>query len=537
MKPKVLNLKTWLASPFKNKQKNPEFALPGNSLIKPKLFMKPENDLPTMPHLNAGLRSLLPTLIQSLLPTCMLLLALETLQANPQNPHKKPNIIIILTDDQGYRDTGCYGCKDFKTPHIDSLAASGVKFTQGYVTHPYCSPSRAGILSGRYQQSFGHEHNPRYDEDNLTIGIDIKTPLMPTYFKQSGYRTAAIGKWHVGEGQPFRPITRGFDHFWGFLGGGHDYWKVKANGTNYSSPIWIDQTPSGTQLSYLTDDLTDAAIRFIQKKESEPFLIYLAYNAPHSPNQAKPADLKRNAGIQHQGRRRYAAMMTAVDDNVGRIIDTLEQNQLRENTLIFYLSDNGGRKALADNRPLRGNKGWLYEGGIRVPFILSYPAKIKAGQVNHQPISSLDILPTSLSAIKRQPAQKLDGMNILDLIKEDHKPTQRTLHWRCSGGDGFALRQGAWKLIRDVYHTEPELYNLSLDPEERKNLAKQYPEKLKQLLDLHKQWNLTLEKPRWNEGHTKGTRIEWQTAKPNGYRVYGKAWWLNEEPKRPAPIK
>ena len=442
----------------------------------------------------------------------------------------QPNIIIILTDDQGYSDTGCYGCKDFKTPHIDALAASGVKFTNGYVSHPYCSPSRAGLLTGRYQQSFGHEHNPpHYDENDLKIGTDLSIPLLPTYFTAKGYRTAAFGKWHIGEGKPFRPVERGFDHFWGFLGGGHDYFKVNPKGKNYNSPIWIDKAPTDTKLTYVTDDLTNAALKFIDKEKKKPFLIYLSYNAPHAPDQAKAEDLKRNASIKHNGRRKYAAMMTCVDDNVGKLMKKLDDLKIRENTLVFYLSDNGGRRKLADSRPFRGNKGWLYEGGIRVPFILSYPGKIKPNTVSDQPIISLDILPTSLAAAGIKTTNTLHGENILPLITKSNP--DRTLHWRTSGGTGYALRSGKWKVVRDVYHTDPELYDLSTDKEETNNLAKSHAAKLKELLASHQKWNATLENPRWYEGHTEGARKEWQTSKSNNYRVYGGAWYLKKEKK------
>lgn len=463
----------------------------------------------------------------TLLASLGFLNAQEKERKNDSETTFKPNVVIILTDDQGYGDSSCYGCKDFKTPHIDALAASGVRFTNGYVTHPYCSPSRAGILTGQYQQTFGHEHNPpRYDENDLKVGTDVNIPLMPTYFTKEGYRTGAFGKWHIGEGKPFRPVERGFDHFWGFLGGGHDYFKVNPKGKNYNSPIWIDSAPTDTKLTYVTDDLTDAAIKFIEKDHKKPFLVYLAYNAPHFPDQVKPADLERNSSIKHMGRRKYAALMTAVDDNVGKLVKKLEDLNMRENTLIFYLSDNGGRRSLADSRPFRGNKGWLYEGGIRVPFIVSYPQKLKANVVSHQPIISLDILPTALAAAGIKTKNTLHGESIFPLIEKNN--LSRTLHWRTSGGKGYAIRSGKWKAVNDVYHNTTELYDLSKDREERTNLAETHPEKLKELIEAHQKWNATLEKPRWYEGHTEGTIKEWNSAKPNGYRVFGGAWYLKK---------
>jgi arylsulfatase A-like enzyme len=440
-----------------------------------------------------------------------------------------PNIIIILTDDQGYADASCYGSADIQTPHIDKLAASGVRFTNGYITHPYCSPSRAGILSGKHQQSFGHEHNPRYDEADDITGIDPNTPLFPSYFKQKGYKSAAFGKWHLGAGKPFRPTQRGFDHFWGFLGGGHHFFKWKKNGKGYDSPIWIDGKPTNTPINYITDDLTDAAIKFIEKEQNSPFLIYLAYNAPHSPNHAKPEDITRFKHIKHPKRRIYAAMMASVDDNVGRLTKKLDDLKLRENTIIYYLSDNGGRRDLGDNRPLRGNKGWLHEGGIRVPFIISYPSHIPAGQTYKKPISSLDILPTSLAAANITTPGTLEGANLLPhLTGKISTPPHTTLHWRVCGGKGYALRKDNWKLIKDVYHDTPELYDLAADPEERVNLASQNPEKVQMLLQSHQQWNDTLEEPRWTEGHYDGARNEWKSSEKNGFRVWGSTWFLQK---------
>lgn len=442
----------------------------------------------------------------------------------------QPNIIVIMTDDQGYADAGCYDSQDLKTPHIDTLAESGIRFTAGYVTHPYCSPSRAGFLSGKYQQSFGHEHNPRYDENNNEMGIDKDTLLFPSYLKEAGYTSAIFGKWHLGAGEPFRPLTRGFDHFWGFLGGGHDYYKTNPKAKGYNGPVWIDKGPSDVKLTYATDDLTRETIRFINENKEKPFFAFVSYTAPHYPNQAKPEDIARFSNIRHKGRRIYAAMMACVDDNVGKIVSTLKDLKLRDNTIIYYLSDNGGRRELADSRPFRGNKGWLYEGGVRVPFIISYPSHLPAGKVYTNPISSLDILPTSLAAADIKTDTKLDGVNLLPYLTGEKQGTpHQLLHWRTSGGQGFALQQGDWKVIQDVYHEKPELYHLSQDQEERTDLSKQYPEKLNSILTNHQTWNSTLQKPRWDEGHTKGTRDEWNSAKSNGYRVWGRTWHLENK--------
>lgn len=442
---------------------------------------------------------------------------------------QKPNLLIVFSDDQGYNDVGCYGSKDIPTPHLDALAKDGVKFTSGYVTAPYCSPSRAGILSGKYQQSIGHESNPAYDETNQSRGIDPATPLMPMYFKEANYFTAAIGKWHVGEGEPFRPIKRGFDHFWGFLGGGHYYFHADPKGKNYTGPIWIDNAPSKEKLTYLTDDLTTQAIRVINDTKEQPFLIYLAYNSPHWPDQAKRKDIEAMKGIKHGGRRVYAAMCKNIDDNMGRLVESLKKAGKYENTIIFFLSDNGGRFDKADSRPLRGNKGWLYEGGIRVPFIMSYPAKVKGGITYDHPVISLDIIPTALAAGGQKIPKALHGKNILPSVTNEALPAVHdTLHWRVSGGAGWAIRKGKWKLVNDICHQTSELYDLSVDKEETNNLAKKHPEIVIELLEKHIKWNNSLIKPRWGDAHVKNYSQEWNGSKKNGHRVNRHAWHLKK---------
>jgi len=215
-------------------------------------------------------------------------LALTACTAPADHSHaqdaRRPNVVVIMADDMGYRDASCYGCVDFETPYIDALAAAGVRCTDGYVSHPYCSPSRAGLLTGRYQQGFGHEHNPPYDEDNEVIGIDVETQLLPDVLREAGYATGLIGKWHVGAGPPFRPAARGFTEFYGFLGGGHHYFNVNPDGKNYDSPMWRDHAPTDDMLTYLTDDLTAEAEAFIERNADEPFCLLVMYNAPHAPD-------------------------------------------------------------------------------------------------------------------------------------------------------------------------------------------------------------------------------------------------------------
>ncbi len=452
------------------------------------------------------------------------ILALTLLSACAAASPRKPNILLILVDDLGYRDLSCQGCTDFETPHIDSLAASGVRMTLGYVSHPYCSPSRAGILTGRYQQRFGHEHNPQYDESNLELGTDVAEIMLPALLTQAGYRTAHIGKWHLGAAEPFRPLQRGYDRFFGFLGGGHHYFKADGKG-EYAGPLWRDQGESEQQPSYLTDDLTDEAIAIIEQPAEQPFFILLAYNAPHSPDQVPDQYLDRHQGIEHLARRKYAGLVTGVDEGVGRLMATLEEQGLTEDTLVIFLSDNGGRRGSSDNRPLRGNKGWLHEGGLRVPFFMSWPGVLAAGESYTNPVIALDLLPTALALADVPLPPNLDGKNLMPyLIGKDQEIPHEVLHWRVCGGEGYALRRGDWKVVHDVSMPDPELYNLAEDIGEDRNLAAQKPELLAELLQVHHTWNQELREPDWTETHARHLTDERRAAQEAGSRQYPMPW-------------
>lgn len=449
---------------------------------------------------------------------------------------EKLNLVLIVADDLGYRDLSCYGCKDFQTPNIDSLAKSGVRLTSGYVTHPYCSPSRAGILSGKYQQSFGHEHNPPYDEKSEQIGIDAKTTLLPTVLKNNGYQTALIGKWHLGAGKPFRPSRRGFSQFYGFLGGGHDYFRVdqdylkkSKNGNSYLSPMWRNQERTKDTLSYLTDDLTREGEKFLEENKNSPFCLVMMYNAPHAPDQVTKEQLKRVANIKDNSRRRYAALVQGLDDGVGKLTKKLKDLELDKNTLVVFLSDNGGRRGVSDNRPLRGNKGWLHEGGVRVPFICSLPGRIKANSVEDRPMLSLDVLPTILGSASADLPEGCVGKDLLPFLTGKNKGNpHETIYWRVSGGVGYAIRNGNWKLVRDIGMKSPKLYNLKMDLGENQDLASAYPEKFSSMLKQYESWNDKQERPRWKEGHTKNTLNERAKANAAGTRQFPMKWTQEE---------
>ncbi len=437
---------------------------------------------------------------------------------------RPPNVLVILVDDLGYSDLSCQGCTDFETPHIDALAERGLRLTQGYVSHPYCSPSRAGILTGRYQQRFGHEHNPAYNEEDLTLGTDVNETMLPALLAGSGYRTGHLGKWHVGAAKPFRPIERGYDEFFGFLGGGHHYFKADGP-SEYNGPMWRDEAPTEQALSYLTDDLTNEATDFIKRHADEPFFLMLAYNAPHSPDQVPPHYLRQHQSIKHKGRRRYAGLVSGVDAGVGKLMATLEEQGITDNTLVIFLSDNGGRRGVSDNRPLRGNKGWLHEGGLRGPFIITWPGVLEAGETYDEPVIALDILPTTLALAGVDEPSKLDGRDIMPFLTgETTGSPHETLHWRVCGGKGFAIRQGNWKLVHDVSMQKPELYNLEQDLAEDHDLASEHPDVHAKLMRTHTQWAAELSAPYWTEAHARNVTAERAAATKQNTRQFPMPW-------------
>ena len=290
-----------------------------------------------------------------------------------------PNIVVILVDDLGYVDAGFSGSTVgytslVETPNLDGLAEEGVVFTDGYVTFSVCTPSRAGLLTGRYPSRFGVEGNIAYNPFDEHLGLPVEETTFPSYLQDAGYRTGAVGKWQLGGAHIFAPLQRGFDYFYGFLNGRHDYWQVDASRSGDDSLIPLaGNTSPASFTGYLADALTDKAIEFIEEDSGEPFFLYLAYNAPHTPYQA-PAELKAKYAKFSRDKRTYLAMVDSLDQNVGRLLEALEQTGKRDNTIVFFLSDNGGEEP-ADNGPFREGKSSFHEGGIRVPFVASWPAR------------------------------------------------------------------------------------------------------------------------------------------------------------------
>ncbi|TWU54686.1 Arylsulfatase precursor [Rubripirellula tenax] len=394
-----------------------------------------------------------------------------------------PNIVLIMADDMGYADAGFTGATDIQTPNLDALAASGVTFTSGYVTHPYCGPSRAGLLSGRYQQRFGFETNPAYDPSNPYLGIDPSVTLFPKRLQKAGYRTGVIGKWHLGAAAPFHPNKRGFDYFYGFLGGGHDYFKIDLRDPvkeGYTQALERNGKPAEFE-GYLTTALSIDAADFVSSSKDAPFFLYLAFNAPHAPLQAPAEAIAKYSSIQDGKRRRYAAMVDVMDAGIGQVLTALEKNSLRENTLVFFLSDNGGPQPTqsepgkwngSSNAPFRGGKGNLYDGGVHVPFIASWPAKIKPGTVYHKPVISLDIAATAVAVAgnESQPASLMEGANLIPLLDQSSDNfAHEFLYWREGGVRWSILDRKRTKHVADKAGGKSELFHLPADASEKNN--------------------------------------------------------------------
>lgn len=420
-----------------------------------------------------------------------------------------PNLVVIMTDDQGYADVGFNGCKDIPTPHIDSIAANGVRFTDGYVSYSVCSPSRAGLLTGRYQQRFGHERNPQWSPQDRNSGLPLSETTLADALGKTGYRTGLIGKWHLGCHPDLHPLKRGFHEFFGHLGGGHRYFpeeltikhthQAKSEGDSYKLWILRDNTPVRTT-KYLTDELSDEAVRFVRTHKDRPFFLYLAYNAPHSPMQATQKYLNRFQGIQDKKRRTYAAMVSAVDDGVGRVLASLREHNIAENTIVFFLSDNGGPTPdnASDNRPLRGTKGQPWEGGTRVPFAMQWPRRIRGNTVFSHPVTSLDIFATiaQAAAIPPDPKRPLDGVDLVPFVTGESKSAPHAhLFLRMFDKGAYTVRSGSMKLLIERKGTEPRLFDLGKDIAETTDIASSNPSVLQALETKRTEWDAQLVPP------------------------------------------
>ncbi len=422
----------------------------------------------------------------------------------------KPNIVIILADDLGYGDLGFQGCPDIPTPRIDSLAMNGARCTNGYVTGPNCSPTRAGLLTGRYQQRFGHEFNPA-ETRGERFGLPLSETTIANRLKAGGYVTGIIGKWHLGFTRQYHPQMRGFDEFFGFLGGARPYFPGRG------AAIYRG-TEAVREREYLTDAFGREAVSFITRHKDRPFLLYLAFNAVHLPKQATDDRLARFASITDPARRNYAAVLAALDEAVGKVLDAVRSERLEEKTLIFFLSDNGGPTRMGGingsrNAPLRGSKRTTLEGGVHVPFVVQWKGKIPAGTIYDQPVIQLDILPTALAAagVGIRPEWQLDGVDLVPYLRRQTSgPPHEALFWR--QGKQMAIRKGDWKLVRYDRAVEipgavsslanPDvsalrLYDLARDRGEAHDLAAEQPDRVKELLGAWNAWAAQLAEPLW----------------------------------------
>ncbi|MBS1789780.1 MAG: sulfatase [Acidobacteria bacterium] len=448
-----------------------------------------------------------------LFPLALFVFALSAISSQPV---RKPNIVFILGDDLGYCDTGLYGCKDIPTPNINSIAKKGVLFTDGYVSAPVCSPSRAGLLTGRYQQRFGFEFNAgplQRAINNQEMGLPLTEITLADVMKKAGYKTGMVGKWHLGMHEKFMPNQRGFDEYFGFLFGANSYVNPKGDGVknavagggepdpawprNRLNPVYHNKTPVEEE-SYLTEAFAREAVAFIERHKNEPFFLYAPFNAPHTPLQATKKYLDRFPNIKDERRHVYAAMVSALDDGVGAILNKLRETDLEKDTLVVFVSDNGCATytGACTNDPLRYGKLTHLEGGFRVPFAMQYPAKLKAGLVYDKAISSLDLFPTAVKLAGGElPKDRVyDGVNLMPYLLGTTKAAPHdVLCWRNSPNS--AIRKGNWKMFMAADHIW--LFDLSNDLSEQKNLAAQHPEIVEQLKKDFAHWEAQLRQPLW----------------------------------------
>ncbi|MFC1564999.1 sulfatase [candidate division KSB1 bacterium] len=416
---------------------------------------------------------------------------------------RKPNIVFILVDDLGWKDAGYMGSSFYETPNIDRLSKSGIVFTNAYSSAPNCAPTRASLLTGintpgHGVYTVGSPERGRSENRKLiptpnktTLGKEFR--IIPGYLKQEGYVTASIGKWHLGDDPDSGPLAHGFDM--NIAGDRLGYPK------SYFTPYKNENLPDGDDGEYLTDRLTTEAVKFIEENKENPFFLYLSHYAVHTPISAKKeltAKYGNKALKEGQNNSEYAAMIESVDESVGKVKQKLEELGLIDNTMIIFYSDNGGHGTITSNEPLRGSKGMLYEGGIRVPLAISWKGRIKANSICELPVISMDFLPTFLkmAGIKGDPGQKMDGQSLMPLLTGDGVFNRNELYWHfpayLEGYTGMkdiwrttpagAIRSGKWKLIEFFEDGRLELYNLDNDIGETENLAEKYPEIT---IDLH----------------------------------------------------
>lgn len=410
----------------------------------------------------------------------------------PAQLHSQPNIVLILADDLGYGDLSSYGASDMRTPHIDRLMAAGIRFDHFYANSPVCSPTRAALMTGRYPDLVGVPGVIRTHANNNWGYLSPEATLLPQLLKRAGYHTALVGKWHLGLESPNRPHERGFDHVHGFHGDMmDDYYTHRRHGINYMRLNGEVIDPEG----HATDLFTQWAVEYIREraKSDAPFFLYLAYNAPHTPIQPRKEWVEKVKGRQpniSDARARLVALIEHMDAGIGDVIDALKETGAYDNTLVVFVSDNGGQLNVgANNGSLRGGKGTMYEGGIRVPMGALWPGRINPGSRSNRIGLTIDLYPTLTEAAGVKITHYIEGRSLLPtLLGRGQPPEERTLIWvRREGGNAYmgrtiwAVREGGWKLLQNTPTSAFELYNLKEDPEERNDLAKENPEKFDEM--------------------------------------------------------
>lgn len=453
-----------------------------------------------------------------------------SLLAQFRQSSRRPNLIVILADDLGCGDIGCFGGADVSTPWIDGMAQVGAQFTDAYVSAPVCSPSRASLLTGRYQQRFGFEFNPgsAAREAEIGFGLPASERILPYFLSPAGYKCAIIGKWHLGVRPGYHPLDRGFDEFFGFLGGANDYVITNTPGARVLDHGWRNTLSSApfepiyrgrqavTEERYLTDAFAREAVDFIERNRKAPFFLYLALNAVHEPFHGTDRYWDRFPGIMDERRRMLASMASAMDDAVGAVVKTVRDCGLEQDTMIIFMSDNGAPiiSGCGSNGPFNGEKCTFYEGGIRVPFLAVWPGRIPAGKTYRQPIVSRDIAPTLLAAagIRKPGVPAFDGVDLLPFLNggsamEPHD----VLCWRA--GTGRAIRKGKWKLI-EVGEAYTRLYDLAKDPGEKTDLSKEATDVVAELRAAWRAWSARMSKPAWPARHrditVNGEQLTWE---------------------------
>jgi len=414
----------------------------------------------------------------------------------------RPNIVFVLVDDMGYADLGCMGAKDIRTPHIDRLANEGLKFTDFYANAPVCTPTRTAFITGRWQQRIGFEwamgftaeqyrrvNGQWVDEpDKLAFGLPSSEATIAELLKRQGYATGAFGKWHLGYQPEHNPTRHGFDEYFGVLLGHADYYRYNYFDGTYC--LRDGEEPVKAE-GYLTDLISERAVKFVRKHAQEPFFLYVPYNAVHSPFQPpnRPLPAVTKEGMYDGSRQVYAAMLEKVDEGVGKLLAELEKQGVLDNTLFVLSSDNGGER-YSDNAPLFNHKQTLWEGGIRVPCLMRWPAKLPRGQLVSQPAITMDLTATFLAAAGAAPAadRPLDGINLLPNLLGREPTRERTFCWRVnrSNRQMKAVRHGEWKYVQDA--AVEMLFNLKDDIGERRDLAFRRPEILADLKARLKAW-------------------------------------------------